>query len=178
MTNRLVQLLEWYNMCDWVNKKTYSGFGGSLASKVPSFLVLSFGSSGSLSESELSMGSNGLIGWLLLVFGVLEADTGTPICGAAPRLFLGGASGCAGCGCWEMPNSFSCAASMSKSYVRARGWRVEERTRESHLSGRSNKNAHLNRKLKVIFGSLLVGESWINLGLIWRKTQNTNFVGF
>lgn len=39
-----------------------SGFGGSLASSVPSFRARSFGSSGSESESELSIGSSGLIG--------------------------------------------------------------------------------------------------------------------
>lgn len=43
-------------------RSTHSGFGGSLASKVPSFLVRSLGSSGSLSESDVSIGSSGLIG--------------------------------------------------------------------------------------------------------------------
>lgn len=93
---------------------TYSGFGGSLASSVPSFLVLSLGSSGSLSESDESMGSSGLTGWmLLLLLGVVSLDATAGVAGW--RLLRGGASGC-GCDCWgEIPNSFNCAASMSKS---------------------------------------------------------------
>lgn len=95
------------------NEATHSGFGGSLASSVPSFLVRSFGSSGSLSESDVSIGSNGLTGWLLLLLGVVCLLT-TAAAGCE-RLLRGGASGC-DCDCWgEIPNSFNCAASMSKS---------------------------------------------------------------
>ena len=95
---------------------TYSGFGGSLASKVPSFLVRSFASSGSLSESDVSIGSSGFTGWLLLLL-LLGVVCLTPAEAVADceRLLRGGASGC-GCDCWgEIPNSFNCAASMSKS---------------------------------------------------------------
>lgn len=95
---------------------THSGFGGSLASKVPSFLVRSLGSSGSLSESDVSIGSSGLTGWLLLLLllGVVCLATAAAVADCE-RLLRGGASGC-DCDCWgEIPNSFNCAASMSKS---------------------------------------------------------------
>lgn len=81
-------------------RNTYSGLGGSLANSVPSFRPRSFGSSGSLSVSELSIGSNGLTiccccwWWLALddccEFDLLDA-------GACWRLFRGGASGWACC---------------------------------------------------------------------------------
>lgn len=58
-----IQVLMRVSQCERTNvKSTYSGLGGSLASNVPSFLVLSFVSSGSLSVSESSIGSNGLTG--------------------------------------------------------------------------------------------------------------------
>lgn len=137
-----------------ITNHTYSGFGGSLASSVPSFRARSFGSSGSESESELSIGSSGLTGcawwWLLLLLLPMPTPTPTPPllllllpfgaamamglplllllpppppppppldCWDCCRLFRGGASGCACCDCWETPNSFSCAANMSKSYA-------------------------------------------------------------
>lgn len=95
---------------------TYSGLGGSLASKVPSLRARSLGSSGSLSESLLSSGSNGFTGcprWLFDCCGSAaagldddddddEADTQmAPLPEAAPdwRLLRGGASGCANCCC-------------------------------------------------------------------------------
>lgn len=131
----------------WETSNTYSGLGGSLARRVPSLRARSLGSSGSLSESLLSSGSNGFTGcprWLFDCCGSAaaglddEADTQmAPLPEAAPdwRLLRGGASGCAsccccpapvpdpavcGCGCWEetTPNSFNCAANTSKwSYV-------------------------------------------------------------
>lgn len=83
-----------------VYRYTYSGLGGSLAKSVPSFRPRSFGSSGSLSVSELSIGSNGLTiccccwWWFALddccEFDLLDA-------GACWRLFRGGASGWACC---------------------------------------------------------------------------------
>lgn len=102
-----------------------SGLGGSLASSVPSFRARSFGSSGSESESELSIGSSGLIGcpwwWLLLLLLLFPLEAATPMmglpllllpprpspppdccddgtcCCCCCRLFRGGASGCACC---------------------------------------------------------------------------------
>lgn len=58
---------------------TYSGFGGSLASNVPSLRPRSFVSSGSLSVSELSIGSSGLmIWWLFAVAGTGAAGFPPP----------------------------------------------------------------------------------------------------
>lgn len=100
---------------DWLANAsaTYSGFGGSLASNVPSLRPRSFVSSGSLSESELSIGSNGLTTWWLALDGGGAAALFEG--GICWRLFRGGASGLT-CGCWwNMPSSFNCAANSSKS---------------------------------------------------------------
>lgn len=102
---------------------TYSGFGGSLAKRVPSFRVRSLGSSGSLSVSLHSIGSSGFtdgVLWLLELLG--SGAAGLPEAFCSWRLLRGGASGCACCGCgvccWgETANSFNCAANMSKSYM-------------------------------------------------------------
>jgi hypothetical protein len=85
-------------VCDEMN--SYSGFGGSLASNVPSFRVLSLDSSGSLSESDVSKGSSGLLLLGVICFPLIEEDGG--------RLLRGGASGCGCCDCEEeIPNSFN-----------------------------------------------------------------------
>lgn len=70
---------------------TYSGLGGSLASNVPS-LRRSFDSSGSLSVSELSIGSSGFIMAPDCCWDF--ADDGGCCC----RVFRGAAS-FGGCGC-------------------------------------------------------------------------------
>lgn len=102
--------------------ETHSGFGGSLANKVPSFRVRSFPiSSGSLSVSLSSIGSNGLIGWWLFDDDLLEGSgaAGFPVAFGTWRLLRGGASGCA----WDCrveeheANALSWAANISKSYV-------------------------------------------------------------
>lgn len=101
---------------------THSGFGGSLANNVPSFRVRSFPiSSGSLSVSLSSIGSNGLIGWWLFDDDLLDGSgaAGFPVAFGIWRLLRGGASGCA----WDCrveeheANALSWAANISKSYV-------------------------------------------------------------